>query len=319
MTVMTLSSRMLFLRLGILPTMLVASLALGACQDSISSHEQKKKESAKTLNNKVEDSDITSNDDMVIDESMKNELNAEQKMIDHLSNYRWTLVSAIDNKAQSLSTLMVTKDQVRLSFNQYQGQNTLSYSVGCNTISSVYQLQGSVLTVEDSMSTKMSCGDLDIAENNLIELMQGDSQLVLTENEQAQEDQPILTQLTSEATTLVWEGNLTAQAKYNSKGETVFWAVNAKKTLCEDNTSELCLQVKPITYDDQGIKSSEGEWASFVGVIDGYQHDGKHDEVLRLQRYQLDDSTKADNETLSESSETYAYVLDAVIESSVAE
>lgn len=316
---MTLSSRMLFLRLGILPTMLVASLALGACQDSISSHEQKKKESAKTLNNKVEDSDITSNDDMVIDESMKNELNAEQKMIDHLSNYRWTLVSAIDNKAQSLSTLMATKDQVRLSFNQYQGQNTLSYSVGCNTISSVYQLQGSVLTVEDSMSTKMSCGDLDIAENNLIELMQGDSQLVLTENDQAQEDQPILTQLTSEATTLVWEGNLTAQAKYNSKGETVFWAVNAKKTLCEDNTSELCLQVKPIIYDDQGIKSSEGEWTPFVGVIDGYQHDGKHDEVLRLQRYQLDNSTKADNETLSESSETYAYVLDAVIESSVAE
>lgn len=319
MTVMTLSSRMLFLRLGILPTMLVASLALGACQDSISSHEQKKKESAKTLNNKVEDSDITSNDDMVINESMKNELNAEQKMIDHLSNYRWTLVSAIDNKAQSLSTLMATKDQVRLSFNQYQGQNTLSYSVGCNTISSVYQLQGSVLTVEDSMSTKMSCGDLDIAENNLIELMQGDSQLVLTENDQAQEDQPILTQLTSEATTLVWEGNLTAQAKYNSKGETVFWAVNAKKTPCEDNTSELCLQVKPITYDDQGIKSSEGEWAPFVGVIDGYQHDGKHDEVLRLQSYQLDNSTKADNETLNESSETYAYVLDAVIESSVAE
>lgn len=316
---MTLSSRMLFLRLGILPTMLVASLALGACQDSISSHEQKKKESAKTLNNKVEDSDITSNDDMVIDESMKNELSAEQKMIDRLSDYRWTLMSAIDNKAQSLSTLMAAKDQVRLSFNQYQGQNTLSYSVGCNTISSVYQLQGSVLTVEDSMSTKMSCGDLDIAENNLIELMQGDSQLVLTENDQAQEDQPILTQLTSEATTLVWEGNLTAQAKYNSKGETVFWAVSAKKTLCEDNTSELCLQVKPITYDDQGIKSSEGEWASFVGVIDGYQHDGKHDEVLRLQRYQLDDSTKADNETLSESSETYAYVLDAVIESSVAE
>lgn len=316
---MTLSSRMLFLRLGILPTMLVASLALGACQDSISSHEQRKKESAQTLNNKVEDSDITSNDDMVIDESMTNELNIEQKMIDHLSDYRWTLVSAIDNKAQSLSTLMATKDQVRLSFNQYQGQNTLSYSVGCNTISSVYQLQGSVLTVEDSMSTKMSCGDLDIAENNLIELMQGDSQLVLTENDQAQEDQPILTQLTSEATTLVWEGNLTAQAKYNSKGETVFWAVNAKKTLCEDNTSELCLQVKPIIYDDQGIKSSEGEWTPFVGVIDGYQHDGKHDEVLRLQRYQLDNSTKADNETLNESSGTYAYVLDAVIESSVAE
>jgi hypothetical protein len=111
---------------------------------------------------------------------------------------------------------------------------------------------------------------------------------------------------------LVWEGRLTSQAKYNSKGETVFWAVSSKMIPCADNDSEMCLQVKPITYDDQGIKTSEGKWAVFTGEIDGYQHDGMHDEVLRLQRYPLDsdDSTEG---------EEYAYVLDAVIESAVAE
>ena len=74
----------------------------------------------------------------------------------------------------------------------------------------------------------------------------------------------------------------------------------------------MCLQVKPITYDDQGIKTSEGEWSVFNGEIDGYQHDGKNDQVLRLQRYQLD------SDEISEDEE-YAYVLDAVIESSVVE
>lgn len=313
---MTLSSSTLFLRLGILPSILVASVALSACQDSISTHEQKKKEVTKSIHNKANNS-ATSFDDASTDESMVNNLTAEQKMAANLSNYRWTLTSVTNNKAQPLSTLTSIKDQVRLSFNQYQGQNTLSYSVGCNTISAAYQLKDSVLMIEDSMSTKMSCGALDAAENDLIELMQGDSQLVLTENNQ--EDSPVLTQLTNEATTLVWEGSLTAQAKYNSKGDTIFWAVNAKKIPCNTNTAEMCLQVKPITYDEQGIKSSEGKWAPFAGVIEGYQHSSEQNEVLRLQRYQLDNNAGASQETSTSGAKSYAYVLDAVIESSLVE
>lgn len=314
---MTLSSKSF--RWRILPSILVASLALSACQDSISSHEKNPKESAKTINNKADDSSITSHTDVATDDPTADTVSPEQKMIANLSNYRWTLTSAVDSKTRPLSTLMSIKDQVRLSFNQYQGQNTVSYSVGCNTISAVYELQGLVLTVEDSMSTKMSCGELDVAENSLVDLMQGDSQLVLAEDKQSSEDQPILTQLTSEATTLVWKGNLTARAKYNSTGETIFWAVNNKKIPCDATTSEMCLQIKPVTYDDQGIKSSEGEWSSFAGVIDGYQHDSEHDEVLRLQRYQLDTNAMTADKPENISDEAYAYVLDAVIESSVAE
>lgn len=315
---MTLSFRTLSFTLGVLPTMLLASLALGACQDSMAPHEQDTTENVNSLNDKNETVDsVTAFDaDALTEESTIEKPTAEQAMISNLSDYRWTLLSAMDDNSRPLNTLLAIKDQTRLSFNQYQGQNTLSYSVGCNTISASYQLQGSVLTIEDSMSTKMSCGDLDTAENDLIQLMEGDSQLTLSENSQDQNEQPTLTQFTNNSITLVWEGRLTAQAKYNSKGETVFWAVNAKEVPCEgtNTASEMCLQIKPITYDDQGIKSSEGEWTAFSGVIDGYQHDGQHDEVLRLQRYQVDTNAITD-----ESNAAYAYVLDAVIESAVAE
>lgn len=314
---MALSFRTLSFTLSVLSTMLLASLALGACQDSTAPHEQDTTENADVLNNKAANSDTVFNTDTLMNESTTEKQTAEQEVISNLSDYRWTLMSAMDDNSRPLNTLLAVKDQVRLSFNQYQGQNTLSYSVGCNTISASYQLQGSVLTIQDSMSTKMSCNDLDTAENDLIALMQGDSQLVITKDDLSQEDQPILTQLTSEATTLVWEGNLTAQAKYNTKGETIFWAVSAKNIPCDNKTSEICLQVKPITYDDQGIKSGEGEWTSFAGEIDGYQHNGQHDEVLRLQRYHVE--TNTDDNASGAANETYAYVLDAVIESAMAE
>ena len=314
---MTLSFRTLSFKLGILPSMLVASLALGACQNSTSTNEKEKTEHAKAVDNEVMASDA----DETTDEPITDNKSAEQAMISTLSDHRWTLISVMGNESQPLNELAAVKDEVRLSFNQYQGQNTLNYSVGCNTISANYQLQGSVLSVDDSMSTKMLCADLNAAENSLIDLMEGDSQIVVTKNDASQEEQAVLTQLTNEETTLVWEGQLTDQAKYNSKGETVFWAVNAKKTSCNDTTSEMCLQVKPITYDNQGIKSSEGQWAPFAGVIDGYQPDGKHDEVLRIQRYALDADTNtvANDNLLEAPSEAYAYVLDAVIESAVAE
>ena len=323
----TLSLTKRLAKFALLPSILAASLALGACQDASVPTENDVKESANT-NGGAADSNNINADATINAESKADEMSAEEQMIASLSRYRWTLISAIDKGAQPLNRLLDIKDQVRLSFSQYQGENTLSYSVGCNTMSAGYELQGHTLTIEDGMSTKMSCGELDKAENDLSQLMQGKSQLTLvvdnnsskngdSKNDNSKDvnlksDKPILTQVTSDATTLVWEGKLTSQAKYNSKGETVFWAVNAKKIACAENSSEMCLQVKPITYDDQGIKVSEGKWSAFTGEIDGYQHDGMHDEVLRLQRYQLDYNESAEDEE-------YAYVLDAVIESAVVE
>ena len=288
---------------ALLPSMLALSLALVACQEA-SVPTDTSSESVET-NISTEKADIENDSEPLAKVS---EMSAEDKMIENLARYRWTLLD-IDDKSGGpvITTLVDIKNQVVLSFKQNQGNNTLNYGVGCNTMSAGYELQGHTITTEDIMSTKMLCENLNKAENRLDSLMQGTSELSVTEGEN-----PILTQVTSNNVTLTWKGRLTSQAKYNTKGETLFWAVNAKMLPCADSSSKMCLQVKPITYDDQGIKTGEGEWSIFNGEIDGYEHDGEHNEVLRLQRYQLDsDQTSVDEE--------YAYVLDAVIESSVVE
>ena len=312
------------IRFTFLPSLLAVSLTLSACQNASVPNESDTQEGTQTSADETDSHTIEMNADAVTDDTQMDEMSAEDKMIANLTRYRWTLIFATDKGAQPLNMLMDIKDQVRLSFSQYQGENTLSYSVGCNTMSAGYQLQGHTLTIDDGMSTKMSCGELDKAENSLNQLMQGQSQLTVviassakdsednSKDDRSKSEQPILTQVTSDAATLIWEGSMTPQAKYNSKGDTVFWAVSSKTIPCTDNGSEMCLQVKPITYNDQGIKTSEGKWTVFTGEIDGYQHDGMHDEVLRLQRYQL-------NSDESVQGEKYAYVLDAVIESAVVE
>ena len=288
---------------ALLPSMLAISLALGACQDASVSTDVNIQ--SVDTNVSTADADMEHNNATLAKAS---EMSAEEQMIENLARYRWTLLD-IDDKSGGavITTLVDIKNQVTLLFKQNQGYNTLNYGVGCNTMSASYELQDHTLTTEDSMSAKMLCENLNKAENLLDTLMQGTSEISVTEGEN-----PVLTQVTSNAVTLTWKGRLTSQAKYNGKGETVFWAVNANKVACADNSSEMCLQVKSVTYNDQGIKVSEGKWSAFNGEIDGYQHDGKHDEVLRLQRYQLDSDENAEGEA-------YAYVLDAVIESSVVE
>jgi heat shock protein HslJ len=299
--------------------MMAVSLTLSACQ----------KEAASSVNDTLEGDEAGEMTDLAVseglvssmsptsDESEPVELTVQDKLTTTLSHHRWTLVNAVDANEQPMAEFANINSQVTLAFNQYQGQDTLSYSVGCNTISAGYQLKGHTLTTEEGMSTKMSCGELDVAENTLNTLMQGSSEFKIDQG-----DNPVLTQFTDDDVTLVWNGRLTAQAKYNSKGETVFWAVNSETVPCEASNSEQCLQVKPITYNDQGIKTHEGQWRVFVGEIDGYQHDSKHEEVLRLQRYPLNiDELSETNEPTKDDTadEKYAYILDAVIESAVVE
>lgn len=298
-----------YLRSALLPTMLAASIALVACNDTSPANDTVSAVDNENMDN-TDSSTTDMNDDNI---ETSTPVSAEEQMLDTLSNYRWRLRAATDNKEQPISSLMPIKEQVTLNFNQ-QDNHTLNYSVSCNIMSAAFKLQENKLTIEDSMSTKMSCGELDDAENVLNKLMQGDSQLKLTAMENSDKS-PSLTQVTSNAETLVWNGKMTAQAKYNGKGKTIFWEVAAESKPCQDNNLQMCLQVRPITYDEQGIKTSAGEYTQFAGTIDGYQHDSGHTEVLRLQRFRTDKDTVIVDNVDSE----FAYVLDTVIESTVIE
>ena len=296
-----------------MPSLFMTMLALSACQNSSSTgiNSQDKESTARDTRSVVADDKVADNK-MTMNETTTDKQTAEQQMINNLSRYRWTLNTATDSNSEPVTLLTQIKDQVTLNFSQHQGQNMISYSVGCNTMDAAYQLQGSTLTTEDSMSTKMSCGDLDVAENLLNELMQAQSQLSLIDA-----NLPMLTQVTDNAVTLVWRGRMTALAKYNIKGETLFWAVSADQKPCTNNSTKRCLQIKPITYDDQGIKTDEGAWTEFTGSIDGYQHDSNTEEVLRLQRYKLDnEDTNSANDNTDADIE-YAYVLDMVISKAI--
>lgn len=287
------------LKLILLPTLLAVSLAMTACQKPTAPTDDTSAADNAEINNDADApiADANSADIMASDATVT----PEQQLVDNLASYRWTLTSARDDTGQPITELVSIKDQVILSFNQ--NQNTVSYSVGCNTMSANYQLQGFSLTTEDSMSTKMSCQELNDAEDKLNDIMEGDSQLSI-----ASGDTPTLTQVTDDAETLVWTGRMTPQAKYSSKGETLFWSVDAQTKPCVDDSSQQCLQIKPITYDEQGIKISEGKKVEFAGIIEGYNHNSQQDEVLRLQRYALDANGKS-------ATAKHAYVFDAVIES----
>jgi len=299
----------------LLPSIVAASLMLSACQKEDVSNENEISGTSDITEttDALSSANLLTDNEPAMDKPGSTKLSAEEKLITTLSRHRWTLMSATDANEQPMPEFTDINSQVTLVFNQ----DTLSYSVGCNMVSAAYELQGHALSTEEVMSTKISCNELDMAENKLNALMLGNSELKIE-----QSDSPVLTQFTNDNVTLVWNGRLTPQAKYNSKGETVFWAVNAKEVNCDMNGEKQCLQVRPVTYNDQGVKVREGKWRVFAGEIDGYHHEGMHEEVLRLQRYRLetneliesDETTENDNDD-----EKYAYVLDAVIESAVVE
>ncbi|WP_435980213.1 META domain-containing protein [Psychrobacter sp. DM4] len=309
-----------------LSVLLGAILVISACSDPVQSANNDNRATDVDSSTEVlpDDGTILSNEST---QSENTQLSADDKMINTLIRYRWVLVDALDDKGQPLPLLTDIKEQVTTSFNQRQSKNILNYSVGCNTMSAGYELKGDTLAIDNSMSTKMSCKDLDLVENRLNALMQGVSQVEFIDNE----DSPTLTQTTDNAVTLFWRGKLTAKAKYGSKGETVFWAIDAQSTPCTSDSKQMCLQVRPIVYNDQGIKVHEGKRVAFAGRIDGYEHDENFEQVLRMHRYPLNpsnklnsgndqDSTQKDaknnvqDSNLESSSDDYAYVLDTIVE-----
>lgn len=213
-----------------------------------------------------------------------------------LSQYQWTLVSAVDSSNMRLVPLNAVKDQVLLNFGQLKGMNILRYSLGCNTMTGRLQLVDSVMTIEEGVSTKKFCAELDEAEKLLNRAMHGDSQLSIKRGAV-----PILTQLADDNTILVWQGKQSTEAKHG-QAEMIFWAVDHEVVPCPDGTTKECLKVKPIQYDINGVKMGEGEWTLFDGEIEGFTHDRDHNQVIRLKRYTDEDKNSI-------------YVLDTVVES----
>ena len=241
-------------------------------------------------------------------------INTENKLILNtatLADYHWQLLSAKDKQGEPLSALEAIKDQVRLKFYLQQSTQYASFTVGCNSMSGNFTISNQQLKIGDVMSTEMYCEDLDPAERLMAQLMPGNSKLKLSvENpSKSTTTQPLLTQEFATGEALVWQGTATAEAKYQQQPDLVFWEVNHQLQDCPNPNQKTCLKVRPVYYDEQGIKKGVGDWDIFVDNIEGYNHDSSVDTVLRLKRFTVD--------PVEVKGKQFVYVFDRIVESSV--
>lgn len=228
-----------------------------------------------------------------------------------LADYHWQLLSAKDKQGEPLSTLEAIKDQVRLKFYLQQSTQYASFTVGCNSMSGNFTISNQQLKIGDVISTEMYCEDLDPAERLMAQLMPGNSKLKLSVENPSKSalTQPLLTQEFATGEALVWQGTATAEAKYQQQPDLVFWEVNHQLQDCPNPDQKSCLKVRPVYYDEQGIKKGVGDWDIFVDNIEGYNHDSSVDTVLRLKRFTVD--------PVEVKGKQFVYVFDRIVESSV--
>lgn len=226
--------------------------------------------------------------------------------VEDLQSYHWKLSSAHDYPNNSnpppLDSLtpQINNGKVTLDFTQ----NRLSYSVGCNQLSSQYGLNKATLQFTgNTVTTLMACNNLQLSENWLAKQMQGNSQLSIMEIQTT----AIMMQLTADGSDLIWDGTLRPEVKYG-KGETVFLEVKPKWQYCDNVTDRKCLEVRDIQYGAQGLKTVVGKWHLLDAPIMGYRHDESAQRVLRLTRYRTPPTDTKGYGSL--------YVLDSVIETS---
>ena len=241
-------------------------------------------------------------------------INTENKLILNaatLADYHWQLLSAKDKQGEPLSALEAIKDQVRLKFYLQQSTQYASFTVGCNSMSGNFTISNQQLKIGDVISTEMYCEDLDPAERLMAQLMPGNSKLKLSVENPSKSalTQPLLTQEFATGEALVWQGTATAEAKYQQQPDLVFWEVNHQLQDCPNPNQKTCLKVRPVYYDEQGIKKGVGDWDIFVDNIEGYNHDSSVDTVLRLKRFTVD--------PVEVKGKQFVYVFDRIIESSV--
>ncbi len=217
-----------------------------------------------------------------------------------LEGHRWTLASATDSENHRIDALFpATGRPFTLTFSA----SRLSVQGGCNSIVGGYGINAEgLLKAEQMVSTQMACEP---------EIMKADAALAALLAQPLQIEivpglQPTLRLLTASNEALGLEGKVTPEALYGP-GALLFLEVDAQALACRNprNGQTTCLQVREISFDEQGLRSAHpGPWRPFYETIEGYSHTPGVRNVLRVNRFQRGAvSTPA------------IYVLDLIVES----
>ncbi len=230
---------------------------------------------------------------------------AQLDLGDMLGDHRWILVDATDAANRRIDSLFPDDEH---GFVLHFAESRLHAQGGCNGLRAGFGLDAQgMLELTGRMSTMMSCAaPLMEADEALARLMAEPLESVLVRGVQ-----PTLVLLTTGGDALVFQGELTPEARLGAPTR-VFLEVAADRVECDQSVlgDGQCLQVRELTFDEQGLrKDTASEWRVLTVPIEGYQHQPGIRNILRLKRFEP--TAGSDQPTGA------VYVLDLVVESEV--
>lgn len=223
---------------------------------------------------------------------------------DVLKKYHWQLQTATDIKQQTLTAFYAGEATPKAQLD-FHNESLFNIYGSCNRMGGAYQINGDNIHSGHLRSTMMAC------DNKRAEQDRALAGFFEQQNLHYQIDQhashPVLTLKNQQGQVLHFQGQATAETKYNSQGETIFLKVSHQTKTCNDgNRNMQCLQVKEVRYDQQGLQTYIApEWSLFYSPIEGYTHRPNTENILRIKRYEVQ-NPPAD-------SSKYAYILDLTV------
>ncbi len=223
----------------------------------------------------------------------------------HVTAYDWELVSMADREGKADTRWRLPGQHApRLHF---EAGRLTAHNL-CNVLSSSYQIQGSTMVLMSGAATKRMCADpaLMELEQRLTPYLNSVVNYELRTNAGGP---PLLVLHYADGQRLELTGTLTPQARFGGPGERVFLEVAPQRVPCGNPLAPAaqCLQVRELRFADNGVRQSVGQWQPLYGEIEGYAHESGTRNVLRLNRYQLQQPAA--------NTASQAYLLDMVVES----
>ncbi len=224
-----------------------------------------------------------------------------------LSAYHWQLRDATDRTGKRIEVLFA-RPQLPLQLDFREGR--LGVANACNRLGGGYRIDDGRLKVGPMAQTLMACTDPALAKlDEAIGLrLQANPRIDL----RSADGDRHLRLATDSGDTLDFIGRPTAETRYGSAGETMFFEVGAQTQPCPHPLvrDKRCLEVRELHYDANGLRAGgPGEWHPLYQDIEGYTHEPGVRNVLRVKRFAIK-NPPADGPS-------QAYVLDMVVESEI--
>lgn len=194
---------------------------------------------------------------------------------------------------------------------QFSDQGRLSVTTSCNTLATQWTAESNILTTTKTMGTLMACeNNVATAQEKLASNLISEAKIPFALNLN-NPNNPTLTLVAANGEKYIFNGTMTPETKYQSQAETIFLEIAPGVKKCSGGAGEqMCLSVKEIKYNEQGIKTSQDkDWTYFYSPIEGYKHDPNLQQIIRVKRYEIKNPAADQGK--------YAYIYDMTVSSAV--